>query len=119
MSRGSQKDEPPANQVAKKAMNDKGMRRNGARYQTYAQLSDSRDKIFNTKTNMEEFGRPPLLRTPMQARNPNKFCTYHNEAGYHTANCFELKDAIEDLIRRGRLRDYVRRPRNQSQQQLQ
>ncbi|KAL5779183.1 hypothetical protein ACOSQ2_009920 [Xanthoceras sorbifolium] len=56
---------------------------------------------------------------PMRARNPNKFCAYHNEVGHNTADCFELKDAIKDLIRRGRLRDYVVRPRNQPQQQPQ
>ncbi|KAL5789536.1 hypothetical protein ACOSQ2_004424 [Xanthoceras sorbifolium] len=59
---------------------------------------------------------PPPLRMPMRARNPNKFCTYHNEANHNTTDCFELKNAIEDLIRRGRLRDYVVRPRNQPQQ---
>ncbi|KAL5756735.1 hypothetical protein ACOSP7_021168 [Xanthoceras sorbifolium] len=52
----------------------------------------------------------------MRARNPNKFCAYHNEAGHNTADCFELKDAIEDQIRRGHLRDYVVRPRKQPQQ---
>ncbi|KAL5766190.1 hypothetical protein ACOSP7_016807 [Xanthoceras sorbifolium] len=56
---------------------------------------------------------------PMWARNPNKFYAYHNKAGHNTVDCFELKDAIEDLIRRGRLRDYVVRPRNQPQQQQQ
>ncbi|KAL5814736.1 hypothetical protein ACOSQ3_025524 [Xanthoceras sorbifolium] len=62
---------------------------------------------------------PPPQRTPMRTRNPNKFCAYYNEVGHITTDCFELKDAIEDLIRRGRLRDYVVRPRNQPQQQLQ
>ncbi|KAL5739271.1 hypothetical protein ACOSP7_028188 [Xanthoceras sorbifolium] len=57
------------------------------------------------------------MRTHMRARNPNKFCAYHNGVGHNTTDCLELKDAIEDLIRRGRLRDYVVRPRNQPQQQ--
>ncbi|KAL5776677.1 hypothetical protein ACOSP7_009603 [Xanthoceras sorbifolium] len=46
--RGSQKDGVPTNQVAKKARNDEGVGRNRGCYQTYAQLSDSQDKIFNT-----------------------------------------------------------------------
>ncbi|KAL5753188.1 hypothetical protein ACOSQ2_023695 [Xanthoceras sorbifolium] len=57
------------------------------------------------------------MKTPMRARNPNKLCAYHNEAGHNTADCFELKDAIKDMIRRGRLRDYVVQLINQSRQQ--
>ncbi|KAL5846261.1 hypothetical protein ACOSQ3_009785 [Xanthoceras sorbifolium] len=53
------------------------------------------------------------MRTPMRTRNPNNFCTYHNEVGHSTADCFKLKDAIENLIKRGRLKDYVMQPRNQ------
>ncbi|KAL5775832.1 hypothetical protein ACOSP7_013389 [Xanthoceras sorbifolium] len=55
------------------------------------------------------------MRTHIRARNPNKFCAYHNETGHNTIDCFELNDAIEDLIKRGRLRDYVVQPRNQQQ----
>ncbi|KAL5777023.1 hypothetical protein ACOSP7_009949 [Xanthoceras sorbifolium] len=53
------------------------------------------------------------MRTPSRTRNMNKFCHYHNEAGHNTFECYKLMDAIEGLIRQGRLRDYVVRPRNQ------
>ncbi|KAL5754668.1 hypothetical protein ACOSP7_022888 [Xanthoceras sorbifolium] len=59
------------------------------------------------------------MRTPTRTRNLNKFCHYHNEAGHNTSKCYELKDAIEGLIRRGRLGDYVVCTRNQQPQQLQ
>ncbi|KAL5741601.1 hypothetical protein ACOSP7_028333 [Xanthoceras sorbifolium] len=52
------------------------------------------------------------MRTPLKARNMNKFYHYHNEAGHNTSECYELRDAIEGLIRRGCLGDYVVRPRN-------
>ncbi|KAL5770014.1 hypothetical protein ACOSP7_014168 [Xanthoceras sorbifolium] len=55
------------------------------------------------------------MRTPIRTRNMNKFCHYHNEAGHNTSECYELRDAIESLIRRGRLWDYVVRPRSQQQ----
>ncbi|KAL5736633.1 hypothetical protein ACOSQ2_031421 [Xanthoceras sorbifolium] len=55
------------------------------------------------------------MMMPMRTQNPNKFCTYHNEAGHNIVDCFELKDVIKGLIRRGRLRDYIVRPRNQPQ----
>ncbi|KAL5801036.1 hypothetical protein ACOSQ3_032668 [Xanthoceras sorbifolium] len=53
------------------------------------------------------------MRMPTRTRNLNKFCHYHNEAGHNMSQCYELKDAIESQIRRGHLRDYMVRPRNQ------
>ncbi|KAL5787731.1 hypothetical protein ACOSP7_004680 [Xanthoceras sorbifolium] len=53
------------------------------------------------------------MRTPTKTCNISKFCHYHNEAGHNTSECYELRDVIESLIRRGRLGDYVVRPRNQ------
>ncbi|KAL5803707.1 hypothetical protein ACOSQ4_032012 [Xanthoceras sorbifolium] len=47
------------------------------------------------------------MRTLMRTRNLNKFCHYHNEASHNTSKCYELRDTIESLIRRGRLGDYV------------
>ncbi|KAL5831565.1 hypothetical protein ACOSQ3_016975 [Xanthoceras sorbifolium] len=52
------------------------------------------------------------MRTPTRTRNLNKFCAYDNKAGHNTSECYELKDAIKSLIRRGHLGDYVVRPRN-------
>ncbi|KAL5773736.1 hypothetical protein ACOSP7_013377 [Xanthoceras sorbifolium] len=52
------------------------------------------------------------MRTPTRTCNLNKFCHYHNEAGHNMSECYELMDAIEGLIRRGRLGDYVVRLRN-------
>ncbi|XP_052181957.1 uncharacterized protein LOC127794749 [Diospyros lotus] len=66
--------------------------------------------------NKEEFGKPNSLRTPNKFRNKEKLCAYHNEAGHNTSECWALRDAIEDLIRRGRLKDYMIRPTNQPSQ---
>ncbi|KAL5818834.1 hypothetical protein ACOSQ3_022770 [Xanthoceras sorbifolium] len=52
------------------------------------------------------------MRIPSRTRNMNKFCHYHNEAGHNMSECYELRNAIEGLIKRGHLRDYVVRPRN-------
>ena len=66
----------------------------------------------------EDFGRPNPIRTPIKFRNKEKYCAYHNEVGHDTSECWALRDAIEDLIKRGRLRDYVVRLTNQPPQQL-
>ncbi|KAL5773489.1 hypothetical protein ACOSP7_013076 [Xanthoceras sorbifolium] len=57
------------------------------------------------------------MRMPTRTRNLNKFCHYHNEAGHNTSECYELRDTIEGLIKRGHLGDYVVHPRNQQQPQ--
>ncbi|XP_052197206.1 uncharacterized protein LOC127804386 [Diospyros lotus] len=75
-------------------------------------------RIFATERNKEDFGRPHPLKTPDKYRTKSKFCAYHNEVGHTTSECWALKDAIEELIRRGRLHDYVVRPRDQQPKQL-
>jgi len=68
--------------------------------------------------NKEEFRKPNPIRIPNKFRNKDKFCAYHNEIGHNTSECWDLRDAIKDLIRKGRLRDYVVLLTNQLTQQL-
>lgn len=37
---------------------------------------------------------------------PNKYYLFHCEIGHLTSKCYDLKDEIEDLIRRGCLQEY-------------
>ncbi|XP_052171520.1 uncharacterized protein LOC127787500 [Diospyros lotus] len=67
--------------------------------------------------NNEDFERPNSLKTPNKYRTKRKFCAYHNEVGHTTSECWALKDAIKELIKRGWLRDYVVRPRDQQPKQ--
>ncbi|GAV59273.1 hypothetical protein CFOL_v3_02804, partial [Cephalotus follicularis] len=76
---------------------------------------------------------PEKLRTPVENRNVEKYCQYHRDHGYDTEECRQLKNQIEDLIRKGHLRRYVDRdapqgrreqrkeeaPRQQEEQQQQ
>ncbi|XP_052206816.1 uncharacterized protein LOC127811149 [Diospyros lotus] len=64
----------------------------------------------------ENFGRPNPIRTLDKFRNKDKFCAYHNEARHNTSECWALKDAIKEQIRKGRLHDYVVRSRDQQPQ---
>ncbi|GFY93431.1 hypothetical protein Acr_08g0018270 [Actinidia rufa] len=56
----------------------------------------------------EEFVKwPGKIKTDPQKRNRNKYCEFHRDHGHNTENCFQLKEQIADLIKRGYLRKYV------------
>ncbi|XP_052203954.1 uncharacterized protein LOC127809230 [Diospyros lotus] len=107
------------NQVAKRARREEQEDRppRQGHFNNYTALSDSQERIFAMERRREDFGRPNPIKTPNKFRNREKFCAYHNEVGHDTSECYALKDAIEELIRRGRLQDYVVRPANQPPQQ--
>ncbi|XP_021854569.2 uncharacterized protein [Spinacia oleracea] len=47
------------------------------------------------------------LRTNPLRRNKNKWCEFHDDFGHYTEECNALKDNIEDLVRRGYLKQYL------------
>ncbi|GFZ06659.1 hypothetical protein Acr_18g0008290 [Actinidia rufa] len=47
------------------------------------------------------------IKTDPQKRNMNKYCEFHRDHGHNTEDCFQLKEQIADLIKRGYLRKYV------------
>ncbi|GAU32568.1 hypothetical protein TSUD_218260 [Trifolium subterraneum] len=46
----------------------------------------------------------------------SRHCAYHKSYGHLTEDCIQLKDAIEILIRNGKLKDYVKRKENPCQE---
>ena len=42
-------------------------------------------------------------------RNQNKYCRFHGDHGRDTDECFDLKQQIENLIRQGKLRNFLGR----------
>jgi len=50
--------------------------------------------------------------TPLKPRpgmDLSKYCSFHRRYGHKTDDYYQLKDAIEQLIREGKLQDYVQR----------
>ncbi|XP_012846973.1 PREDICTED: uncharacterized protein LOC105966948 [Erythranthe guttata] len=61
-----------------------------------------------------------LVQPPRQMKeNPKrqkseKYCEYHQDRGHTTDECFQLKQEIERLIKKGRLGEFVDAPRHQN-----
>ncbi|GAV75375.1 hypothetical protein CFOL_v3_18854, partial [Cephalotus follicularis] len=52
---------------------------------------------------------PEKMRAPAEIRSVEKYCRYHRDHGHDTEECMQLKNQIEDLIRKGHLHKYVDR----------
>ena len=54
---------------------------------------------------------PCKLKGDPNKRSRDKYCCFHCDHGYDTANCYDLKQQIEALIRQGKLQKFVSRER--------
>ena len=77
------------------------------RFCNYAPLNASKTQVLMEVR--EQLPRPERMRTHLGKHNPNKFCLYHRDHGHDTKECIQLRDKIEELIRRGRLDRFIRR----------
>ncbi|XP_043816065.1 uncharacterized protein LOC122724604 [Manihot esculenta] len=59
---------------------------------------------------------PRSMRAEADQRNPDKYCQYHRTHGHDTNNCYQLISEIERLIKRGHLRNFVKKPEGQRPQ---
>ncbi|XP_043811021.1 uncharacterized protein LOC122723298 [Manihot esculenta] len=59
---------------------------------------------------------PRPMRAEADQRNPDKYCQYHRTHGHDTNNCYQLISEIKRLIKRGHLRNFVKKPEGQRPQ---
>ena len=62
--------------------------------------------LYKEVEQVERFPKPKALWV---RANTNKylFCEYYNSFGYKTEDCYDLRDAMEQLIREGRFVSYI------------
>ncbi|KAJ8649485.1 hypothetical protein MRB53_002508 [Persea americana] len=54
------------------------------------------------------FKWPQPMKGDSSSRDQGKFCAYHKQNGYRTDECKSFKSHLENLVREGHLRDYIR-----------
>ncbi|XP_017420406.2 uncharacterized protein LOC108330432 [Vigna angularis] len=84
-----------------------GDQKKGPRFQQYTPLNASREKILREALSAELITEHEGLPTSKNA-DRSKHCSYHKNMGHSTEDCWTLKDKIEELIRAGKLKKYVR-----------
>ncbi|XP_074356645.1 uncharacterized protein LOC141696399 [Apium graveolens] len=77
-----------------------------SKWQTHTPLVASIDHIYATYAGKGVFRKAAPL-TDYNKRDTSKYCAYHEATGHDTADCRQLKDEIETLIRQGKLTEWV------------
>ena len=54
---------------------------------------------------------PGKLKGDPNRHSKDKYCRFHRDHGHDTADCYDLKQQIETLIKQGKLQRFVRKER--------
>ncbi|XP_024018925.1 uncharacterized protein LOC112090881 [Morus notabilis] len=74
------------------------------------------EDVYHEISHLQVLRRPPPLKSNPARRNQSKYCRFHGESGHTTAECYDLRDEVERLIREGRLSEYRADHRNNNNQ---
>ncbi|GKA45440.1 hypothetical protein Tco_0738236 [Tanacetum coccineum] len=89
--------------------------RDGRGSNKFTPLNRTPKEIFAVES--EKFKPPPPMVTPADKRSNNKFCEFHNDKGYSTDECMQLKKQIEELVKEGKLSHFIKEIRQDRDKQ--
>ncbi|GJW34224.1 reverse transcriptase domain-containing protein [Tanacetum coccineum] len=55
-----------------------------------------------------KFKAPPPMVTPVEKRDPNKYCEFHSDMGHSTDECMQLSKQIDEMIKAGKLSQFIK-----------
>ncbi|XP_021858453.2 uncharacterized protein [Spinacia oleracea] len=84
-------------------------------YESYAPLLVPRSQIFFMNRTDDKWQRPRKMH--FKNRDQSKWCDFHDDYGHTTDECRDLKNNVEDLIRRGYFKQYRAHSRNRGDNQ--
>ena len=67
------------------------------------------DKILMQIKDEHYLKWPRPLHSSPKVRDKKKYCRFHRDHGHYTKDCRDLKEQIEELIRKGKLQKYVKK----------
>ncbi|XP_065625242.1 uncharacterized protein LOC136065655 [Quercus suber] len=103
--RGQKRDRPDRR-------NNNGVRRKGDKSpQTvkFTPLVMPVDKILTQIKDEHYLKWPRPLHSSPSVRDRSKYCRFHKDHGHYTEDCRDLKEQIEELIRKGRLQKFIKK----------
>ena len=80
-----------------------------ARSQQYMPLNMPLEQVLMQIKDDPSLKWPEKMKGDPNKRNRNKYYRFHRDYRYDTDECFDLKQQIENLIRQGKLRNFLRR----------
>ena len=94
-----------ADMTARRA--DRGLGGPPKRFDKYAPLNAPVSQIF-TEALRDDYARRPRPPKQTNSTDTSKFCAYHDGHGHQTDDCVHLIDRVEELVREGKLSEYLR-----------
>ena len=83
----------------------------GGRFTSFTPLTAPIDQVLMQIKDKEALTYPGKLKGDPNKRSRDKYCRFHRDHGYDTADCYDLKQQIETLIKQGKLQKFIRNER--------
>ena len=83
----------------------------GGRFTSFTPLTAPVDQVLMQIKDEEALTYPKKLKGDPNRRSKDKYCHFHQDHGHDTADCYDLKQQIEALIKQGKLQRFVRKER--------
>ena len=81
------------------------------RFTSFTPLMAPVDQVLMQIKDEEALTYPGKLKGDPNKRSKDKYCRFHRDHGHDTADCYDLKQQIEALIKQGKLQKFVRKER--------
>ena len=78
-----------------------------AQNQQYTPLNVPLEQVLMQIKDDPSLKWPEKMKGDPNKRSRNKYCRFHRDHGHDTDECFDLKQQIENLIRQGKLRNFL------------
>ena len=83
----------------------------GGRFTSFTPLTAPVDQVLIQIKDEEALTYLGKLKGDPNRRSKDKYCRFHQDHGHDTADCYDLKQQIETLIKQGKLQRFVRKER--------